>query len=242
MNSGHRHTAPGQHEHEFDAAHGLPEPLPPGERILWQGAPHWPTLARRAFHLRKLAAYFGVIVVLRAAFVLSDGGTEVAALTAALWLAPLPLLGLGIVALLARLASRTTVYTITDKRIVMRVGIVLTVAFNLPLARIASAALRLEANGTGDIPLALASNDRIAWLHLWPHARPWCITHPEPMLRSVPHASEVARILAAAWSQATQEPLPLERPTARPQPSAGKAGSGARAAAGRRSAPAMATH
>ncbi|MEY3475503.1 MAG: hypothetical protein RL087_1961, partial [Pseudomonadota bacterium] len=29
------------HEHEFEAAPGLPAPLPVGERILWQGAPQW---------------------------------------------------------------------------------------------------------------------------------------------------------------------------------------------------------
>ena len=26
-------------EHEFEAAHGLPEALPAGERLRWQGAP-----------------------------------------------------------------------------------------------------------------------------------------------------------------------------------------------------------
>ena len=44
-----RATAP---EHEFEAALGLPEPLPRGERLLWQGAPDWRVMAREAMHLR----------------------------------------------------------------------------------------------------------------------------------------------------------------------------------------------
>ena len=35
-----------------------------------------------------------------------------------------------------RFAARTTLYTLTDRRVVMRIGIVLTVAYNLPLVRI----------------------------------------------------------------------------------------------------------
>jgi hypothetical protein len=195
------------HEHDCDAQRGLPEPLPPGERLLWQGSPDWRSLARRAFHARKLAAYFAVILALRGAFVLSAGSTVGAAIVAVLWLLPLVAAGLGIVLALAWLTSRNAVYTLTDKRVVMRIGIVLTVAFNLPLARIASAAVRVDRNGVGDIPLVLASGDRIAYLHLWPHARPWRVVRPEPMLRSVPKAAEVAALLGEAWSAATQRPL-----------------------------------
>ena len=42
------------HEHEFEAAPGLPEALPVNERILWQGAPTASLLAVQALHLRKL--------------------------------------------------------------------------------------------------------------------------------------------------------------------------------------------
>ena len=42
-------------EHEFEAEYGLPEPLPRGERLLWQGGPDGSTLAREALHWRKLA-------------------------------------------------------------------------------------------------------------------------------------------------------------------------------------------
>ena len=51
------------HEHEFEPQHGLPERLPGDERIVWQGAPDPGVLARRAFHLRKLALYFGLLLM-----------------------------------------------------------------------------------------------------------------------------------------------------------------------------------
>jgi hypothetical protein len=188
-------------EHEFEAAPGLPEPLPQGERLLWQGSPDWRALARRAFHVRKLAAYFALMLALRGAAKLADGGTAGDALLAVLWLAPVALLGLGLVVLLAWLSARSAVYTITDRRVVMRIGIVLTVTFNLPFRAIESADLRADTDGFGDIPLTLKGPDRIAYLHLWPHARPRRLGRPQPMLRSIPRAAEVARVLSSAWAQ-----------------------------------------
>ena len=93
-------------------------------------------------------------------------------------------------------------YSITDKRVVMRIGIVLGLSFNLPLRSIANAGLRTGRGGVGDIPLALHEGDVIAYLHLWPHARPWRVARPEPMLRCVPDAAAVAGLLAQAWNHA----------------------------------------
>jgi hypothetical protein len=199
---GHRHAPPGQHEHEFEAAPGLPEPLPAGERLLWQGGPDWRRIAIDAFHVRKVAIYFAVILAARGGFVLSDGGGAAKALIAMLWLTPFIAFALGTLLALAWMTGRTTMYTITSRRVVMRIGIVLTVTFNLPFKRIAGAGLRLRADGRGDIPLQLAAGERIGWLHLWPHSRPWKIARPEPMLRAIPDAQRVAGILAQAWSKA----------------------------------------
>lgn len=189
-------------EHEFEAAPGLPEPLPADETLLWQGQPHWPTLARDAFHLRAIALYFGVLLAWRTAELAASG------------LAPLPLLaqmagplllaaaGLGTVALLAWLSARTTCYTITSRRVVMRVGIVLTVTFNLPHRCIAGAALHRGRAGRGSIALQLAGPDRIAWLQLWPHVRPWQLRRAQPLLRALPQVDEVAALLVAAQRDA----------------------------------------
>jgi hypothetical protein len=207
------------HEHEFEPQFGLPEPLPADERMLWQGAPDWRRLALNAFHVRKLAAYFGAILGLRALFVWADGGALAEVGKALVMLLPLALLAIVIAASLAWLASRTTVYTITDKRVVMRIGIVLNVTFNLPLTRLATAGLRLHADGSGDMPLALAGSDSIAYLHLWPHARPWRVAKPEPMLRCVPDAVAVSRLLADAWARANgAAAAAASRPTTTPVP------------------------
>ena len=53
-----------QHEHEFEAAPGLPELLPEGEHIVWQAAPDWKQLAIHAFHVRKIAIYFSLMWLL----------------------------------------------------------------------------------------------------------------------------------------------------------------------------------
>jgi len=49
------------HEHEFEAAPGLPEPLPATEKILWQGSPDWRLLGNEAFHLKTLSIYFALM-------------------------------------------------------------------------------------------------------------------------------------------------------------------------------------
>lgn len=207
------------HEHEFEAAPGLPEPLPPGERVLWQGMPDPARLAQTAFHLRGIIVYFALMLALRGAYVWSDTGSAGGALTAMLWLLPAPAFAVGMLAYLARLSARTTLYTVTNRRIVMRIGIVLTLTFNIPLRRIAGAAVKLHpATGTGDLPFALAAGDKIAYTHLWPHARPWRLARPEPMLRCIPDAERVARLLSQAWALETGGSVLPTAPVAQPAP------------------------
>jgi hypothetical protein len=202
---GHRHT--NGHEHDFEPVRGLPEDLPAGEQIVWQGSPSMPELAVQAFHLRKLAIYFGVLLAYQAAWVLASGGGFGAVIRSLAWPTGLALLGLGTVALLAYMCARTTVYTVTNRRVVMRVGIVLTLAFNLPYSRIAAAAVKVGRRDTGDISLSLDSGNRIAWLTLWPHARPWHVARPQPTFRSVANVAAVGQLLAEQWALATNRKL-----------------------------------
>jgi hypothetical protein len=191
------------HEHEFEPELGLPEPLPAGEKILWQGSPDFADMAYRVFHLKKFVFYFGLMLLYRAVSQVSEGKSAVDTLFAMVFPAVLTVVALASVMTLAWLSARTTVYTLTDQRVVMRIGIVLTLTFNLPLKVIESAGLNLNAKGFGDIPLKLKGEDRIAWLNLWPHARPWLINKPEPMMRCIPDASVVAEKLVQAWSNST---------------------------------------
>lgn len=213
-------TAPhrGQ-EHEFEPQFGLPERLPASERLLWQGQPLPGLVARRVFHLPLVTAYFGVMLAWRIGAQLQDGLPLLAALRGSLVLALLAAVAIGILAALARLTASTTVYTLTDKRVVMRVGIVLTVTYNLPLRHLDAAHLLPLKGGRGEIALQLRGDTRIAYLHLWPHARPWLFAKPQPMLRCLADAQGVSRQLADAWAavnaqaarpEAASEPASIE--------------------------------
>ena len=190
-------------EHEFEAALGLPEPLPAGEKILWQGAPSWTAMAKHVFRLQWLTVYFAVIVVLQIASVSSSEGGLTEGWSSVALAVFLALVGLLLVGLLAYWSATTTVYTLTNRRIVMRVGIVLTVTFNLPFKTLRSADLKLYKDGTGDIPMQIATGDKIAFFHLWPHVRPWRLAKPEPMMRCIPEAKQVALLLTEAWMAST---------------------------------------
>lgn len=174
---------------------GLPGPLPTGERILWQGAPSTRGLWLRVFHAPLAGLWFAVCGIGVVAVAQNPAGTA-AALAGVLGLA-LALLGV-----LAFAAHRTTLYTVTNRRLVLQIGIALPVTYNLPFGQVESAELRLFGDGSGDVPLRLKPAARIAYVQLWPHARPWRITRPEPMLRSVPGATEAAAILGRALAEA----------------------------------------
>jgi len=191
------------HEHEFEPQYGLPERLPSDERIVWQVSPDAWTLAKDAFHFRKLVVYFAVLCIAKVIPEVTDGAGLSEVLLSLKLLAPLALLGLASVWILALMTARTTVYTLTNKRLVMRLGVVLTVTFNLPLSKITGANLRKGTDGFGGICLSLPREDHIAWIHLWPSARPWCLANPEPMIRSVANVDVLADQLAAVWSAAT---------------------------------------
>jgi Bacterial PH domain len=188
-------------EHEFEAQYGLPEALPEGERILWQGAPDWKVLARRVFHTRKVAVYFALMLTWRFFSVMADTQSLAEAFGSLKWLAAFFALGLGLLLLLGWWSAHSTAYTLTNKRVVMRIGIVLTVTYNLPLSRVERADLHDAGGGCQDIALTLERGTSIAWLHLWPHVRPWRLAQTQPMLRALPGASAVSTLLATAWSE-----------------------------------------
>jgi hypothetical protein len=188
------------HEHEFEAAPGLPEPLPADERLLWQGAPQWRQVAVHVFHVRTLAWYFAAMMLLQATYLLGEPERNLFKPLLLSFL--LSVISLGILSLMAWLTARTALYTLTNKRVVMRIGIVLTLTFNLPLRMLAAASLKTNPDGSGDIALKLAGNDHIAWLNLWPHARPWVLRHPEPSLRCIADVGTVGECVLKAWQEA----------------------------------------
>jgi hypothetical protein len=185
-------------EHDFEQVRGLPGVLPEGETIVWQGAPRWFDLATEAFHVRAVAGYFAAMLTWRTVDAVAHGQAATTAILSALSVAPLAAAGVGLLAGLAWLNSRTTVYTITNKRVVLRFGAAVSKAINIPFGIIESAALKSGANGAGDLALTLKAPNRLALLHIWPHARPWRLSSPQPTLRALPDASVAAALLATA--------------------------------------------
>ena len=141
----------------------LPADIPPGEKILWFGRPDPVSFWRHAYRADWIAGYF----VLLAAWNCTSAAINSGPLAATI--VTLKTLGLGaaaltLLAILAWLGARTTLYVITSRRLVMKVGIALQIFYNVPFTQIGSAALRGYSDGTGDIPVALIGGQRIAYL------------------------------------------------------------------------------
>ena len=189
-------------EYEYEPVPGLPERLPPGEVLLWQGAPRWQSLALHAFHARKVTLYFIALLLLLMGWRLTGEAPLIEVLGGALWLAALAAVAVGLLVLLARAMGRAALFTITSQRVVMRFGVAIPMAINLPFSQITTAGLRLYPDGTGDLPLTMTGPVNTSYFILWPYARPWRMSRPQPMLRAVPDAARVAETLAAALKSA----------------------------------------
>jgi hypothetical protein len=187
-----------EEDFDFEPIPGLPERLPEGEHILWSGVPDWKAFAMDVFHIRAIAFYAGLIIAWRGTATAYDGGGVIDVLAAAGLLVAVFGAGLAMIAVLAYLTAKATRYTITNKRVVMRIGVALTMTINLPFRQITSADYRDAPFGTGGIALSLAESGGLGYLILWPHARPFHISRPQPMLRGIKDGKRVARILANA--------------------------------------------
>jgi len=184
--------------HDEEPVRGLPAPLPADETLLWQGAPDPRSLAQRAYGVRAVAIYFLFLLALRLA---EAGGSELAT---GGWIAEIvPTLALAasaiaLLGLLAWLNARETLYTLTDKRLVLRFGVALPMTVNIPLTRVEAADLKLHRDGTGDIAFRITRPERVSWLVFWPHVRPWQWARPQPCLRGIRNPTRVAELLREA--------------------------------------------
>ena len=194
----------------FEPVRGLPEALPKGERILWQGSPDPRRLAVEAFGLRWVAGYFALLAASRVAVSAQAMPLGEAAAHAAPFLA-IGALACGVIGAIAWVQARATVYTLTNRRVGMRIGAALTMTLNLPYAQIETARLDQRRGGTGTIAFALPADVRFSYLMTWPHVRPWRMARTEPALRCIRDAAAVARLLAEAAEACQSEPVVTRR-------------------------------
>jgi Bacterial PH domain len=187
-------------EYDHEPVRGLPGELPEDEHVLWQSAPDWKYLAAAALHIRLSALYFVAIIIW--AVLRGDMNTAMA-------VTALGAVVIGLFAAFAWGVGRTTVYTLTNKRIVLRIGVALNKCINLPLSEIESANLKTLGDGHGNIVLTLKGAPRLGYIMLWPHARSLRFVRPQPMLRAIPDARNVAQLLFKA-TQKVQPVAPLD--------------------------------
>jgi hypothetical protein len=181
----------------IEPVEGLPETPPEGEEILWQGRPNWWALSNEALSLPWIMAYFVFLTLWRFVAVM-----DLMPLSQAIWASvPFLILASIVAALLmgfAYLQARCTVYTITNRRVAMRIGAALTVTLNLPYTQIGNAMLDLRKGGTGSIAFQTMGETTLSYLVCWPHVRPWRMNPTQPALRCIDDAERVAALIAEA--------------------------------------------
>jgi hypothetical protein len=182
----------------------LPAGMESEEQLLWQGAPSWRQAAIRIWHIRVVAAWFAILALDGATMPFRGLATPARMLADEARLLAIAAAALGLVLLLARITSRTTLYTITDRRIVMQFGIALRARLEIPFAAILHVAMKVRSDHTGDIALRLRPHQRAGFAKLYPFVRAGSLLAPQPMLRAVPLAASVGAALARAMAAAEE--------------------------------------
>lgn len=208
-------------------AKDMPGPLPAGERLLWQGAPTWRGVARHVLHVRWVAAYFAALLAWTVGSSLAAGTPAASVAVSTGRLAALALVPILLIAAYAWGLSRTSAYAITNRRVLIRTGIALPATVNLPFSVIDAAAVKQNADGSGDIAMTMVAGSRASYLMLWPHLRPWRLGAVQPAFRAVPDAAQAAQVLGRALAAAAD--LPVQVAPA-PMPAAARPGPRAAAA------------
>ena len=100
---------------KFEPIPGLPEALPEGEYILWQGRPNSLRLAKEALKLNWVLGYFLILAIWRVGI----SSTTLPFGQALAYGTPFLLGGIvagAILYLIATVQARSTIYTLTNKR------------------------------------------------------------------------------------------------------------------------------
>ena len=176
---------------------GLPELPPRGEVILWQGRPNWFRLTVESLNLWWVVAYFAVLSVWRFITLIDVVPIERAIIMTLPFLI-MALIVVFLLMLVGFIQARATVYTITNRRVAMRIGAALTVTLNIPYTQVENASVSVGKVGCGNIALDTKGDTKFSYLVLWPHIRSWKISKPEPTLRAINDVQSVAQILAKA--------------------------------------------
>ena len=182
----------------FEPVPGLPSDLPDDEKILWSGSPDPWTLGHRAFHTRWIAAFFAVLAISSIFSGFNHGADAGRVAITVVTLLSLGGLVVGFLMVMGWLVAINTIYTLTNKRLIIRHGVTMPMAVNVPFTKIARADAKIHGSGAGDISVSLLDGNRLSIFAIWPHNRPWSWQGAAPAMRLVPNGAKVAKTLSDA--------------------------------------------
>lgn len=190
----HRHT--NGPEHDFEPVHGLPAELPDDEYIVWQGHPQTRSIMRYVLRGRWIAGYLALLIGWTLITGYYDGRTAGEILFSGAAVTILSAIAIVLMELFSWGVRKTTVYTVTNKRIVMRIGVALSVTYNIPFKQITGAEMLRRSDGSGDISLTLTKASGLSWLTMWPHVRGGIFAPVTPRLTGIKDVQTVANDIA----------------------------------------------
>ena len=188
-------------EYEGEPIEGLPEVLPEGESLIWQGRPTVGAMLKRVFFVPQLALYFGLLIGGHTIYRLIESVAAAQVMGTLVWQTGLAATVLLLLVWLARAYARSILYTLTSERLVIRSGVALPMMVNIPIEQIISADLRVHRDGTGDIVLRASADRQLYWVLLWPNVSAWYSRPVRPCLRGLSQPNLAAKAFAEVASQ-----------------------------------------
>jgi len=183
-----------EYKTKFEAPKNILDAIPNGESILWKGRPSLWGFSWNLFGLKWITLYLSMLSIVSVArFFASDFYT-------AFYVDFLPFFLSGIFAsiiLIGLAATQTysTVYIITENRVIIKTGAALSFLISMPFKMIKEVNLQKRGASIGTISFELLSEKRVPYISCWPSVRPWKFKRTQPAFSCVRSVDEVATIL-----------------------------------------------
>tara|TARA_B000000609_G_scaffold157632_1_gene152676 strand:+ start:919 stop:1557 length:639 start_codon:yes stop_codon:yes gene_type:complete len=183
-----------EYKSKFEAPKNILDAIPNGESILWKGRPSLWGFSWNLFGLKWITLYLSMLSIVSVArFFASDFYT-------AFYVDFLPFFLSGIFAsiiLIGLAATQTysTVYIITENRVIIKTGAALSFLISMPFKKIKEVNLQKRGASIGTISFELLSEKRVPYISCWPSVRPWKFKRTQPAFSCIGSVDEVATIL-----------------------------------------------
>ena len=183
-----------EYKTKFETPKNILDVIPDGESILWKGRPSLWGFSWNLFGLKWITLYLSMLSIVSVArFFASDFYT-------AFYVDFLPFFLSGIFAsiiLIGLAATQTysTVYIITENRVIIKTGAALSFLISMPFKKIKEVNLQKRGASIGTISFELLSEKRVPYISCWPSVRPWKFKRTQPAFSCIGSVDEVATIL-----------------------------------------------